>query len=317
LSDNTCVACLTDANCTTAAAPLCDSTAGTCVACNATGVSDPNTRCAADAPGTVCATSGSFPGQCRACDPTDDQGCTTAPNDQCNATTATCVDCDASGGCALGQQCRLTDNMCVECLTDAQCGAALPLCESNVCVACDGVTNNDARCAAKTTGTVCSASGTLDGQCTACDPSDDGGCTGQQCRPSDHTCVACIDNATTPCAGNLACIANACTACTGDVDCTGHVTGAQCVVSAGGQCHVCDPAEAQCSGTTPICSTTTFTCTACTADVQCSGGLFCVPGGSCTVNTAACDPINGNADCAADPLHPTCTDIGGAVFFCR
>jgi hypothetical protein len=287
-----CVACTSDAQCS-GATPLCNAVSGTCTACDALGISDPNARCATDTPSApVCGASG----RCEVCDTADHDGC--GPDQLCcgatpacvNTSTAQCTACtggacsataanncdDRECGCGTGGVCSGptaicagSPGACVACATDAECPTdAAPLCEGGVCVACDNATNSDTRCGTKAAGTVCASSGTLDGQCATCDPTDDGGCTGQQCRPSDHTCVACIDNATTPCAGNLACLGNACVACTGDADCTGHPTGGQCVT--GGTCRACDPlALGQCSGTTPICSATTFSCTACTADADC------------------------------------------------
>jgi len=100
-SDNTCVACLTDPDCTDVAMARCDTTGGTCTTC------DDSAECMRFLGTTVCSS-----GSCVECSLADASSC--APN-PCNSFTHLCSDfrsgldicslCDADENCRMNHHC--------------------------------------------------------------------------------------------------------------------------------------------------------------------------------------------------------------------
>ncbi len=211
-SPGTCAECRTDAECTSAAAPLCEG--GQCVACNAAGVSSPNTRCAAKGGPSTCATSGQKQGQCAACDPATEAGCTDPVSNQCDPATATCVDCVDDGGCSgTNDKCDVATEKCVDCNATGGCTVpTAPICDAETCRACQ----SDAECATASGGAspLCAASGSCaaDAPCTApadCTDGRHGQCVDVDPDPSVVTlrCRACDPATNAGCAPTETCSA--------------------------------------------------------------------------------------------------------------
>ncbi len=201
-----------------ASAPVCDPATAMCSACTS------DTDCDAFPSARQCITAGGSSGQCKACDPTGNAGCSgTTPI--CNA-SFTCEGCTDSTQCATGT-CNTSTGAC-GCTDDTECSGATPICGAGgTCRACTG----DVECP----GAVCVDSGPHDGECGACDPSDDGGCTSTapQCEPTSLTCVACLsDGDCTGIAPGLFC--NASNHC----ECKAGSTGTDCKCSNGNNCAV-------------------------------------------------------------------------------
>lgn len=178
----------------------------------------------------------------------------------------------------------------MECLQDTDCAdPTAPLCESNQCVACDGVSSANARCQAKQAG-ACASSGSRKGRCSECDPSDNTGCTGSnQCDATTATCVDCVNDA-------------ACSGKNDKCDMTAH----KCVdCTASGGCADTAP--------TPICEVATNTCTTCSTDAECqafpgTAGPLCGAAGACGPDGTC----SGNGDCT-DGIHGVCVDVSGGA----
>jgi hypothetical protein len=198
-----CHECRSDADCTTATAPLCEGSV--CVRCDQ--ATSASARCAAKVPGTVCAAAGTFAGRCAACDPLTHAGCGAGTLNQCNPATSTCVDCVDDGGCSgTLEQCNVATRTCVDCVDDNGCSGALGQCNvaAHACVDCV----NDSGC-----------SGTLD-----------------QCNVTAHACVDC--DATGGC--NVPtlpiCDASACRGCRTDGECAVRSVGTAPLCAASGGC---------------------------------------------------------------------------------
>ncbi|MDB4983097.1 MAG: hypothetical protein JWM82_3849 [Myxococcales bacterium] len=120
----TCVACTSDAHCTTAALPRCDLALHRCVECGLT------SDCAG---GGICKT-GHCASPCSA-------GC---PASAPRCDDGACVQCDDGKGCSassVGPFC--VSHMCAVCGADKDCGGATPRCDAvaHRCVQCQ--LNND------------------------------------------------------------------------------------------------------------------------------------------------------------------------------
>ena len=208
---------------------------------------------------------------------------------------------DAAGSCSVDSDCigvaggnYCVNARCVACKASSQCNndAGVPFCSAqNTCVSCKSISGPDG-------GSACPASAPV-------------------CESTSGRCVECVKNSDCPTVGKGFCVQNQCkgcdavgaTAAAGGSDggasdggasgpCTGSTT--LCVPSTStspkaGQCVGC-ASSADCSGTTPICDTTTaFTCAACTSDTQCAakaGGP-----GICMFHQAT---ANGGGRCASD-----------------
>jgi hypothetical protein len=192
-----CVECAGDADCKDPTKSFC--VANACGGCQSAPATACSTRSAAK---PVCSTSGALNGQCVECagdadckDPTKSfcvanacGGCQSAPATACSTRSATKPVCSTSG--TLGGQ-------CVECSADADCkDPTKSFCVANACGGCQAAQATS--CATRSaTKPVCSTSGTLSGQCVACQVDAD--CT----VPAAPICTA----------------SNTCTACTTDSQC--------------------------------------------------------------------------------------------------
>ena len=205
---------------------------------------------------------------------------------------------DAAGSCSVNSDCigvvggnYCLNSRCVACTTSDQCNndAGVPFCSAqNTCVSCVGMSGSDG-------GSACPGT-------TLCDS-------------KSGRCVECVNNRDCPQGGGKAfCVQNQCVGCdhlgasAGPIDggvsdgglpdggatsaCTG--TKPVCATSgtAIGQCVQC-VSNANCSGATPICNTTTNTCAPCTSDSQCTTGP-----GICMFQQSGIFPQDGR--CASD-----------------
>jgi len=166
----------------------------------------------------------------------------------------------------------VSPKICVVCLTNLNCGTNAPVCNTttHVCGPCV----NDASCPAALP--ACEASGA----CGLCSSTNATKCTGATpaCNTTTSTCVACTTNAN--CSGATP-VCN-----TATNTCVGCLTGANC------------------SGATPVCNTTTHVCVGCTTDANCSGATpACEASGSC----GQCSATNATACTGAKPVCNTAT----------
>jgi hypothetical protein len=229
------VQCVYDGECS-GAEPLCEIASHTCIPCTNVGDNaEDNAACDAKTDGTVCVSTGGSAGQCRGCDPADDDGCS-GTNDQCNGTSFTCVDCIGAAGCTMGNVCIDGGNTCVECNEPADCDEPTPACSANECVECTSSTN------------------CMDTPATPL------------CNTTSNECVECLTQAQCV-TGNQACVSNDCRACTVDSQCAGHPTGPECAnVGGTNECRECDPGllgstlDDQGCEATEVCNETTFVC---------------------------------------------------------
>ena len=141
-----CVVCLTNSDCKTAQAPICNTSTGTCQACtdsSACATKDTNK------PFCVTAATASFTkGMCVGC--LMDSQCTTPQTPICSLDTGTCGGCDAAGAtacatkdatkpvCAKAASGSVAKGTCVGCLANSDCSGTptTPICKSNSCVGC-------------------------------------------------------------------------------------------------------------------------------------------------------------------------------------
>ena len=144
---NTCVECLSNADCANAAGPRCDQQTSRCSVCRGDG------DCTSFPSKPICNNDGN--GQCVAC--ATDGDCATNPvGSRCNTVTNTCAECVVDGDCRTPGASRCADNRCQPCLNDASgshCGhvasgnTVLGVCDpsgaAGVCVQCTG-TQSDA-----------------------------------------------------------------------------------------------------------------------------------------------------------------------------
>ena len=338
--------CGTDKDCT-------DPARGFCVGNVCTGCSANLCASRVGGGGAVCATAGVVAGQCVEC--VADGQCTSNPaksfcvNNACTGCTAALCGGNADGGansvCATA---GIAAGQCVECVADGQCtrNTAKGFCVNNVCTGCTA-----ALCAGTVdggAGLVCATTGTAAGQCvecvddttctkdaakgfcvsnacTGCQSAGANACTGAKpaCAASGASagqCVECIDNG--GCTANIAkgfCVTNTCTGCTAAL-CAGRTDGKTACATAGtfaGQCVTCT-SNAQCAGTTPICSATTDSCRACANDGECStvGPGVCMTDGHCATDAEAIYVGTlGGATCSASNTGtaqaPVCTAQAG------
>lgn len=156
------------------------------------------------------------------------------------------------------------------------------LCGTNGCIACDTSSACGPSCGA-CSGSIPVCGGVTTG-CVQCNTSSD--CTSPNapfCDASTHTCGPC----------------------TGDGPSGGCINPAKpaCIASGSlaGTCQQCSATNSsQCSGSTPICNTTTDTCTGCTNNSQCSGSTPL-----CDANKGTCIPCNGDNGSGATEACPT------------
>lgn len=337
-SPNRCTECLSDTNCTSPNAPICDPTTKACVACST------DAGCAAKDPSTpACSTSGACvactatnetacKGSTPACDPTTNTcvQCTesadcSSPTAVCDTSTKTCVQCLEAADCPSGGACNPTTHTCVACNSSADCASVTPICTNNTCGAC----TTDAACKAKDPAApVCN---TTSGECVACTPTNTSACPTDKpvCGP-DNTCVACTKD--DECTGGKVCdtTSNTCVGCVTSANCPGdkpicdpaaHTCGAcssdeQCatkdpanpVCLTNGTCGGCDAAHPDaCKEPKPLCNTTTNTCVGCLTGADCtvSGAMVCDPKDFTCVECATSQDCSGGTP-ICDPDKRVC-----------
>ena len=339
-----CVQCLSDANCGVGSKTHCDSNTNTCVTPPVTGCTT-DASCT-DAANPKCNTAVS-PHACVNCladvDCSPTQACTsnlcvTRPGCSghpamctgaaafCYAATNSCVACLKDTDCASGQSCSAS-KACVTsttgCTGDAACmtSPSTPHCSivsgHGTCVQCIA----NAQCSSgtcNTTAFTCVGCGT-DAECTTAGTA--------HCNTTSHTCVACTADTqcATPTAHCDTAGSSTCVACTTDAQCG---TGKKCVSNAcvltpppdcatsgcpsGSVCdstdtpHACVQCltNANCSGAKPVCDAGTHTCQAqgtgglaqpCGTNGACASGLRCIADSATTqFCRAACDPYQNN-----------------------
>ena len=243
-ASNTCVACLTHAQCG-GDTPACDTSTKTCVACVADeqcglGVCNPaNNTCVGCLASSDC--SGDSP--------------------VCDTFAKACVTCLSGEGCGNGELCDTANDRCVQCLGDSDCGQGVCDTALGTCVAC--LDNTD--CGAQ----VCKTGATSDlNACVDC--VDNSTCTdaaASTCNAS-NACQACSD------VGDCSHIAGRTAYCEAGV-CLG------CKLESEADDCTVNNVSTFCDGATNTCSNVVAgnagTCATCTANTDCAAGFRCVP----------------------------------------
>ncbi len=277
---NTCVGCLSNANCASPT-PICDTTALTCRACNPA-----KPDCSAPTP--LCdQTAGSAnDGDCVLC--LSNADCSNASIPRCNAA-----------------------NVCVQCLSAADCGGDSPVCDAaGTCTACA----SDADCVGSANGPACEVWGAC-GQCSSTNASQ---CTGGDaiCDFPSGTCVSCEFNTDCTSAAAPACdtTTHLCQPCATDADCAGNLGGPVCETAPGlkqGSCVLC-AADTDCTNpATPVCDTVSNQCVGCLTSANCAAPtavcspteicVGCLTSANCSGATPACNPTSSQCTaCASD-----------------
>ncbi|HVW30681.1 MAG TPA: hypothetical protein VHC69_35235 [Polyangiaceae bacterium] len=324
-ANGSCGGCRTSAaDCATPTTPICDSGTTECRGCSS------NTECNTELGLAYCVANS----RCSPCDPNTEQGCTDPAKPDCRAAANGNFACQA---CTTNEHCQsLTatpvcdagTGKCVECASDDDCtgNAKKPLCVGNVCVACDTpsiVSTADARCAAKPGGmAACAESGSEEGQCTACDPTDSGGCSTDQVCCERSGVPTCVATSATQCTGcGVACnptLSNTCTdrgcRCGSSAPCSGTGTSRFCTGSPG-SCVEC-LADTDCTDpAAPLCESNQ--CVACdsaaNANTRCQAKQAgaCASAGAREGRCSDCDPSD-NTGCTGtnqcDPTSAACVD---------
>ncbi len=317
-----CVTCTVNSDCTSAAAPICDTVANHCVEClvSTDCASSPSTPvCNAENLCVGCVTSA----DCNAtsatpvCNPLS-SSCTACVNDysatnpgQLSCPTAALPACQPSGGSLAGTcgVCSATNaSVCVTEATTPVCVASVATCGCALDTDCPA--NN-----------YCDTSTTSTGVCTTgCRVVGDSGATncatGEYCTATDGSVGTCMSE---PCSSNKDCSAplgvcdtilqpHVCVACLNASDCVNEVC------SATNQCVECTPAEKQsckASGAGAACLAATSTC-GCTTDADCGGATS---GRICTKSACVegCRGSGGNG-CAPPDV---CSSSGSAAGTCK
>ncbi len=128
-----CVACLTDAECTSAGRRFCEPKQHVCVACRTTANCPSRHTCE---PTTHRCLDACF----------DDDDLCPIQGFECNQELRLCVECREDGHCEAsprGKRCNVDSGECVACVTKEHCAAPRPTCDprSGTCVGC--VTTSD------------------------------------------------------------------------------------------------------------------------------------------------------------------------------
>ncbi len=337
-STNTCVACLSDTDCTDVTAAHCN--AGQCVQCTA------NSQCGV---GAVCNATWTCQLDCRV----DDGGCpASAPI--CAAATGACVQCVGDSECTdAGSLVHCVSGACAECASAADCPAFNPGCSVGFCGACGFDTDcpagqscsvHTAQCECPSSSAcgsgapVCVGNGGDGGFCgcrirsdcgggSACDPGlglaggcvaacgtdagPDCGAQGALCSPVTGLCVSCLSDSNCSDGGGPHCTpSGVCGACGRDADCDGGFC------SFGGICVQCT-APAQCPAGAPGCNSASWTCGSCEVASDCPSLLFCDVfanrcRASCDAGCSGVEPLCGaNGLCVQCLSSADCPD-GGA-----
>lgn len=210
----------------------------------------------------------------------------------------TCVATNAEGrctGCAMG--CELTtSNACTDrvcgCGANGSCTDDKKFCVGNgkaaVCAECRDANDCDGRSDGRTQ--------CIQGSCAACDPANNGGCSGTTpiCNAKTFTCEACKGSPDNCPGANSVCTASgACGGCTANdaADCT--------------------------SPTAPICNLAVnpSVCRGCMSDTECMTELsrpYCVGNQRCAI----CSPTN-DTGCGATSGTPDCRLNANGVYQCQ
>jgi hypothetical protein len=269
------------------ATPNCNAVTLTCVA----GGCQVDADCNGNPAGNQCVA-----GQCRACDPTQSDGCAeNSATPICDPASFTCRACGA--GAAGDTECTNRPGARDQCVAgncracdpadDTGCNAngATPNCSAGfVCEACTAQAG-DTGCPANTQ---CITGGAATGMCKPCDPTQSDGCTEGSATPI-------CDGATFTCRG--------CANVNGDAECNTRSGAAnQCVAN---RCRGCDPADdAGCTANSgfPNCSAASFSCVPCAVDADCGGnpnGGQCIRAGGDNGECHACDHAD-DGGCGVD-----------------
>ncbi len=156
-------------------------------------------------------------------------------------------DPDNDDGC-IGEAC-VTDGdggyHCAECAEHSDCNdPEQPLCgAAQACVPCNDASIElpDLGCVEDngSNPAVCITSTDKAGQCAACDPATNAGCTSNlPFCDSDYQCKGCLGHDDCP-SGEVCFPDQQCDSCSSDADCAGNPAGSECVL---GSCRKCDPA---------------------------------------------------------------------------
>jgi hypothetical protein len=321
MKSGSCVGCLADTDCTSSAAPRCDTISTTCVGCLANGdckaptpVCGPANLCVGCGASADCTTAAPV------CD-TNSATCKPCQNDYAtqnpgplSCPTAALPACQPTGATLAGQcgQCSSINNtLCASQATTPTCVTASATCgclkdtDCNADSYCDTATVSAGTCAAGcrvvngvdncATGEYCTMSG-----------GSVGTCMGEPCN-SNTDCKA-----PTPVCDTLA-QPQVCVQCINDSDCTmGLVCDGKNHCA---QCTSTDKKNCTASGVGSACLGTE-TC-GCTTDSDCGGatsGRICDAASSACV--AGCRGTSGNMGGNGCPAGMTCSASGGAVGTC-
>jgi hypothetical protein len=252
-----CAECGTHPDCNDPAKPLCDAESETCVPCTHSSIELPDVACTehnGDAL-SVCITAGDEAGECGACDPGTNHGCS-ANQPFCDSDLS-CKECLDDGDCPSGvchEYGAELDHFkeCWGCEGVSDCQSGKVCSPGHACVDC----TSDGDCVGNPAGPEC-----VSGSCRGCDPADNAGCSGEKdtCQNGAFVCVECMTGA--QCPPGQGCSNFDCTQCSSDGQCAGNVGGAQCVQITPGtfECKPCDPLDD--SG--------------CAAPATCTAGFVC------------------------------------------
>ncbi len=278
---NSCVGCLSDADCTAGA---CDVPAGLCRPC----LDDAG-------PGGV------------------DSGCSGAAS-TCQTTTAGngCVDCLVDADCGAGTVCDAAQTTCVGCVDNADCSGSDVCSGAQACVRCvDSAPGSatDAGCGASAP--VCDSLGP---DCVGC--VDDSNCdNGERCAVQSGTCVVCLSDQDCP-AGVCDPGANVCAVCL-DTAAVGQVdAGCSAVLNAcsDGTCVDCT-ADGDC-GPDAVCDATAGACVECVDDNDCAPSDVCQQASSTCIECVNDMPV-GALDTGCSNTNPVCVEGGPQAPRCR
>ena len=186
--------------------PVCKTTTGTCLACDANRNGLGAATCPfASAP--TCHLAGPLAGQCTECTSTETGLCTPAGGPACERTTGKCSKCNGDNGGAtsavcpstLVPVCNLTGasvGLCTQCSAakTALCTSATPTCDTSTgsCAACNGDRGGGATHACPSTASpYCMLGGAKVGECGKCTSEADciGAHTGPLCDVPTGTCT--------------------------------------------------------------------------------------------------------------------------------
>mgnify|MGYP001293480244 CR=1 FL=1 len=284
-SDNICVNCRSNSDCTNPSQPRCSS--NTCQPCSS------NADCTNFGSRLHCDS-----GTCQTCVAGTNAGCAT-PSPICISVSGvnSCYECGTNSDCSSISASECTASYsCQACTSHTSCDrfSDTSLCENGICQACLVSSNQGCNpvstlpvCVAKSSGNECVECGSL----TDCTSLLKSSC-------SNYECIPCQAN--TECVGLDGlpfCLSGACVTCIEDTDCQPDNNFCINIADNEYQCVKCRD-NADCSGSTPICDPALYVCRAC-QDNECPIDLTCLSNGFCG-NCMA------NTDCGS-PALPLCT----------